>query len=216
MKDKPTGIRTVRCPQCLEYEYWKDRETLFIDKDKYGKNKYFHKDCLKEYKIHLKEGELFVEKKKAEQIKKEKDKTEQDYFFDFIKDLHDIPIIPTNFFFMIENIKNGTRKFHGTSGKSKNKPIKGFSYEVIHKAYVMSKKYIVHCIKTKNFKSKISELSYCLKVAENNLVDAQQKVLQDKRKEKIIELEEQRVVESTRKVEYKKKGYENDIYDLFE
>lgn len=216
MKEKPSGIRSIRCPQCSEYEYWKDRGSLIYDQDKYGKPKYFHDQCLKEYKEKVKESEMNKEKKKIEKVKEEKEKTDQDHFYDFIKDLHDVPIIPSNFYFMVENIKNGTRKFHGTTGKSKNKPIKGFSYEVILKAYVMSKKYIVHCIKTKNFKSKISELSYCLKVAESNLVDAQQKVLQQKRKEKIVELEEQRVVESTRKVEYKKKGYENDIYDLFE
>lgn len=216
MKDKPTGVRSVRCPQCQEYEYWKDRTTMKQIEGKYGSNQYIHEGCYKEFSNNLKEKEINKEKKKIDKVKRDQTRSEQDHFFDYIKELHDIPIIPTNYFFMVENIRNGTRKFHGTKGKNKDKPIKGFSYEVIHKAYVMATKYILHCIKTKDFNSKIAELSYCLKVAENNLIDAQQKVLQEKRKQKIVELEEHRVVEPTRKVEYKKKGYENDIYDLFE
>jgi hypothetical protein len=202
MKEKPKGVRVVKCPHCDEYELWKEKDKMIVEKtDK--KNLYIHQDC---YRFFMKEQEVKVKENK-----------QKDELGDFIKSLHNITKIPPNFWFMLEDIRNGTERFK-QNAKIQNKQKKGYSYEVILKAYQMAKKKCIHVLKTKNFQTEQSKLVYCLRIAESNLLDAQQKLIQEKRKEKIVELEDQRMVENhkTRKVDYKKKENKHDILDLFE
>jgi hypothetical protein len=202
MKEKPVGKRHVKCQHCKEYEYWQDRESMIIEKGEKS-NSYIHKEC---YYAYQKSNEI-----------KGKENEERNNLYTYILQLHNIKKIPPNFFYMIEDLRNGTDRYFSGNPKIMNKQKKGFKYEVIHKAYELSKKYCDNAIRTKTFKSPISEMIYCLRIVENNLLGAEQKITKEKRKQKIIDLDEQRVSEfKTRKVEYKKKGNENDILDLFE
>lgn len=202
MIEKPIGKRHVRCPQCNEYEYWTDRNEMVIEKGEKS-NTYIHKECYEEYK--------------NAHVVQQKENNERAKLHTYIMHLHNIKKIPPNFFYMIEDIRNGTDRYFTGNPKIMNKQKNGFKYEVIQKAYEIGEKYCRNAIRTKSFKSPITEMIYCLRIAESNLLGAEQKVAKEKRKQKIIDLDEQRTSEfKTRKVEYKKKGNENDILDLFE
>lgn len=203
MKEKPNGVRSIKCQHCKEYELWKERKEKMIDKEECNEDQYYHKDC---YPLHL-------EAKKYEQ----EELKIRGQLMDYIIDLHKLKDFPKNIWYAIEDLRNGTQRMHNII-KNQNKMKKGYTYEVILKAYEMSKKKCLYAIQTKNFKSTSSEMIYCLRIVEDNLNSAQKKVRQEKRSEKIIEMKQIRQLEEgqTRKGEYKRTGYEHDISDLFD
>jgi hypothetical protein len=203
MKEKPKGARCIKCQHCNEYELWINRKEKMMDKEEYNLDKYYHKEC---YPLFLDE-----EKGRQEELKVRKQ------LLEFITELHETTLFPKNFWYMIEDLRNGTSRMHNVI-KNQNGMKKGFSYEVILRAYEMSKKKCLYVKRTKNFKSITSEMLYCLRIVEDNLYEAQKKVVQEKRSAKIVELKHQRLLEegNARKGQYKRKGYDHDISDLFE
>jgi hypothetical protein len=198
MKEKPKGQRHVKCPHCEEYELWNDKEQMIVAEIGKGK-KYVHTEC---YNFFIADLEAMEQEKEQKKV-----------LLDYIRNLHNLESgedtgekIPNYFYKMIEDLRqNGNKHKCG--------------YDVILEAYEMAKKYCRNAIKTKKFKSKVSEMVYCLKIVESNILDAKIKIKEGKRKQKIVELREQRMLEdvsTSRKVEYKSKGYEHDILDLFE
>jgi hypothetical protein len=195
----------VKCPHCLEYELKKEKDKMV--QIKVGKvNRYLHENCYQDY--------VFNEKVKQKNI------IMRDQLGDYLKQLHNIKLIPQNFWFAIEDIRNGSERFQERR-KIKNGKREGYNYDVILKAYQLKNKNISWAIQNKKFHNKVGEMNYCLRIAENYLIEADVVLKKEKRKQKIVELHEQRQREEEpkferREVEYKKREYKHDILDLFE
>jgi hypothetical protein len=202
MIEKPKGVKSVRCPHCKEYEMWTNRKEMVIEKG-IKCNIYIHAKC---YPIY-----------KEEEKVKEKENSQKNKLSEYIKVLHNVKRIPDNFWYLIEDLRNGTERFKENTSIEKKKK-KGYGYDVILKSYEMVTKKCLHALATKKFQSEKSKLVYCLRIVEDNLLDAQRKIIQENRKQKIIELEEEKFSEinRVRKVDYKKKENKHDILDLFE
>jgi hypothetical protein len=193
MKDKPNS-RCVKCPKCNEYELWNDRESMIKVKIK-NANKYLHDECYEPFMEELKE-----------QQKGEKEKT---HLFSYIKELHEVDMIPPIIAVMIEQVRTGSKKN------------KMFSYKTILSAYQISTKKCKYFIKAKNFESKISEMIYCFKIVTGNILKVQQKEMKNNRSQEIAEAKQKRLAETNqvnndRRIEYKRKEYEDDILDFLE
>lgn len=191
MKDKPS-VKSVRCPQCLEYELYSERENMVRDE---VRKKWLHSHCY----------EPFM----AEKEKKEKKQVRKDQLYNYICRLHSVKLNENS----EGNREHIPTSFYSQVGKVSNE----YDYDIILKGYELAKKDIDRVQRTKHFDKKIKEMIYCFAIVLGKLKDAEQKVIQEKRMKKIVDLDEQRMSEfKSRKVEYKKTVYEHDILDLFE
>ncbi|WP_222429898.1 hypothetical protein [Paenibacillus cremeus] len=158
---------------------------------------YIHLECLPKY---IKDKEF----KRIERDKKDKlaEKIAEIY------ELESIQMIPHQIWPYIEDIRNDSKLF-GKLGKSyKN----GIPYEGIEYTLEFCKDKIRLARKTVRFKNLQAELKYGLAIVRNNLADAKNHAINEKRRKELAEIQKNKSQEKIEtKVEFKKKEVNNDI-----
>lgn len=186
----------AKCLQCGEKTKVKD---MYVYKE--NPNKYVcGKKCFDEI---MKEAEF-----------KEKERQELDDLYEYVRSLHGMKTLPTSWFTMMQDLRNGTVRKQGIL---KKKYKNGVPYEVILEAYTMVRKKIEWAKNNKNFKDDSAELRYGFVIMESNVSRANKKM--NKRRERKNDHNRQETghpdTVHTGSYEYKKKST-NDISDLLE
>jgi hypothetical protein len=148
--------RSVKCSLCKKRETF-PKTDMYVEWTGKNKNvpKYWHHECWEESKEEL------------EFIKNELQ--ELDDLSNTIKNIHNLEKIPNGFYVYLQDLRNGTVKL----GKSKMKKYKeGVPYNIIKKAYELSKKKIHWSKHNVNFKSDMSELVYGYKIMDSKINEA--------------------------------------------
>lgn len=183
----------VKCQLCLS----KEDKSLMI---KESKGYYHEKGC---HAAYLQDKEF----KRIERGKKDKlaEKIAEVY------ELDSIQLIPSQFYPYLEDLRNDSKLF-GKLGKSyKN----GIPYEGISYTYEYCKEKIREVHRTKEFKNFQMELRYGLAIIKNNLIDARDHAIQQKRIKELsnIEKEKQLYAPESNTIIYKSKESKNNITD---
>lgn len=179
--------RIVTCKHCKNKEKYPQVEMHVVDLNVEGKKpKYWHLDC---YEIYLKEQQKKEKQEERERRKKDIENKKWDNLFETIKEIHEIPkeivsteTFPKEIIITLQDWRNGTERF---SSNRKIRRKQGIEYDVIEKAYQMSRKQIHWARKNKQFKDIKNEMKYCLAIVRNKLIDAKNEI---KRQKELAEL----------------------------
>ena len=192
---------TRKCPICKEIGNMDE----MVEHKKFPK-RFIHKDCLDSIIEQ-------IEKEEQEAIKRNK-------MYQCIADIYDVPFdyMPTNFFAMIERLRNGNAVFKGKVFDKRYK--QGFDYEVIERAYLACRESIEYANKTKDFKSTNSQFLYGLKIVVDRIPIINHKyqnelkakeVAEIKDESKVIDVQQLIASEKGQDVPKRKKKNDNDI-----
>lgn len=182
----------VKCQWCKNKD---EKETM--TSEQVGKqNKYYHPNCYDQYLI--------------DKEFKQQERLELDSLVEIIKRVHDIKIIPNQFYPYLQQLRNDDVLF----GKLKKQYKQGVSYKVITDTYEYCQKDIAWAKGNKDFNGTLQELKYGLAIIKNKidqvLVRQQQLELEKERSNRISENK----YISTNDVNYKKKN--DDELDISE
>ncbi|MBM7598252.1 hypothetical protein JOC34_000609 [Virgibacillus halotolerans] len=150
--------RLYKCPECDDKDIEDNMVIDYIGKQK----KRFHPKCHKRF---LAEAEF-----------KRVEKKEMDELVETIKDIHDIKLIPNQFYSFLQDIRNGNELF-GNVGTKKSK--QGYSYAHIAKAYESNIDQINWAMNNRQFKNDLVMLKYSLAIIKSN-IDQVSKHLEEK------------------------------------
>lgn len=156
--EKPKGKRSLKCSQCNTFELWCDREAMMKIQIEEKKHIYIHHDCHEAY--------VTAQENKLEEMKNSK------LLYEFIKKIHGIQSVPQSFLISLVVLRKGIRgKKHPYSKIEKVDDFNiGFTFKEILEAYHMSEKQWMKVKPTIYFDHLISELNYCLKIVQQNLI----------------------------------------------
>lgn len=190
--------RKVKCQYCGEKDEKDDMTVVEKFYSKSVKRSYFHKeDCYKK----------FIEEKAF----KEQEKRELDELAETIMKVHDIDLIPKQFYPYIQDLRNGSVLFGNVKKSYKN----GFSYTLIKDTYNYCIPAIEWAKKNKQFDGTVQELKYCLAI----VCDKIDQVKSINKRKEIQKHEEKRIEEqaqnlSLTETKYNKRDDDLDISDL--
>ena len=140
-------IVKVKCQWCQNKD---EKETM--TSEQIGKqNRYYHPNCYDQYLI--------------DKEFKQQERLELDSLVDVIKRVHDIKIIPNQFYPYLQQLRNDDVLF----GKLKKQYKQGVSYKVITDTYEYCQKDIAWAKGNKDFKQVMAELKYGLAIVKNNI-----------------------------------------------
>lgn len=183
-------LKKYKCPICNLY----DSESDMV-KDKYNSTvRRFHPKCHSKY---LKTKE-----------EKQREKKELDQLIETIKVIHDIKVVPGQFYPYIQDWRNGNELF-GNIGEKKYKD--GYSYDVIRQAYIESKNNIEWAIKNKNFKNTMGMLKYTRRIVEDKFEQINSRVKHLDQQINTFEIDSDEGIFVDSDIEYNKKSDEMDI-----
>lgn len=137
---------------------------------------------------------------------KKKERQEKDNLVDTIMQVHRIPIIPSQFYPYLEELRNGDVVF----GKIKKKYKEGVPYSVIRDTYLYCQKDILWAKETKDFKgSTLQELKYGLAIVKDKISLIYKRHQQQKRMSD--DIDDVYIEQTERDVIYNKKDNDGDI-----
>lgn len=139
-------------------------------------------------RVHIKNcHDIFIQ----EQEFKAREKKELDELVETIKEIHDIKIIPNQFYPLLQDLRNGNELF----GRIGNKQYKqGYRYSTIRQAYIENEKDIKYWIGKKDFTNALGMLKYTLAIIRNN-VDKVSKSQVNKVEDQIAEIEDNLMID---------------------
>lgn len=193
--------RRVKCRYCEQT----DSSDLMTFEQAGSVKKYYHaKEC---YQKHLEKQKVI-----------DKEKTELDDLANLIKSLHNVTVIPSSHYVMLQGLRNGETYKKGVKAKRYKD---GVPYEIIKKTYEYCSKSIKHAVATKKFTSIKSELMYGLSIVYdkiNYITRKEGKKERQREKEELLreEREEAMVEEIRKEVVYKKQEDKTDLSDFLD
>ena len=182
-------MREVKCVYCEKYDN-KDIMTNL-------KKRYIHYECMEKHKKD-------IEFKKRE-------KKELDRLVEYIKEVHNIKVIPNTFYAPIQDLRNGNTRRGKIIGEIKSK--EGYEYNVIRYTYRRYKGNIDWAIRNKSFKGTLNMLRYTLTI----VIDKINSVNNDYQKSKVAKKREDSFIQNEKRAKeykYTKTKSKNDISDI--
>lgn len=179
----------VKCVFCEEY----DDKVIMTNL----KKRYIHKECLIEYEKDI--------------IFKEREKKELDRLIDYIKEVHNIKVVPNTFYPFIQDLRNGNNRRGRIIGEKKFK--KGYEYNVIRYTYRKHKGNIEWAIRNKSFNGSFAMLKYTIAI----ITDKISIVERAYSKSKVAKKREEETIRSnkeTKEYRYTRSQNKNDISDI--
>lgn len=138
-------MRDVKCVYCEKY----DNRDIMTNL----KKRYIHYGCLEK---HEKDMEF-----------KEREKKELDRLVDYIKEVHNIKIVPSVFFPFLQDLRNGNTRRGKIIGEKKYK--EGYEYNVIRYTYRKYKDNIKWAIRNKGFTGTFNMLKYTVVIVSDRI-----------------------------------------------
>lgn len=153
------------------------------------KNMNFHEECLE---IYLKEKEF-----------KDKEQKELDEFYDVLKRIHNLDVIPSNFFRdYIQPLRGGFFK----SGKKTKRYKEGIPYSVMKDSYLFIEKTVEYYRKNKEFKGSLDFLKYTFSIMVDKMPMAKKKKKQEEFA-KVIQNENTNIKQSQDDIAFAEREY---------
>lgn len=180
--------RWVKCQWCGEKE---NRDLMTVVEEKTSvagrvQRKYCHPSC--------------VEKYYKDKERKEKEKKQREDLFKVIKRVHNINIIPHQFYSLLEQLRKGT------------------PYVVIRRTYILYQDEVRRAKQYKKFDSTMNELKYCFFIMRDkfeHVKELMKEKKQQKEKEKAVAQEKDETgIFMEREIKYKKRNNGVDISDF--
>ena len=182
-------MRKVICVFCKEQD---DRDIMTK-----LKTRYIHYECLEKYKEEAKF--------------KEREKKELDRLVEYIKEVHNIKIVPNTFFPFLQDLRNGNTRRGQIVGEKKYK--EGYEYNVIRYTYRRYKDNVKWAIKNKSFEGTFNMLKYTLAIVSDKIA----KVEQAYKRSDVAKKREDSFIQNDKRIkEYKyiKNKSKKDISDI--
>lgn len=171
--------KAINCVQC-KVKTLREDMVLHVHVASTGttKDMYFHEDCLKTY---LKDKEF-----------KEKEAKELDELYEVIKKLHNLEVLPSNFFSLyLQPLRNGVFKV----GKKVKKYKEGIPYSDMKDSYLFVSSSVEYARKNKEFDGALGFLRYTFSIMVDKMPMAKKKKKQDEFA-KVIENENSNIKQS--------------------
>ena len=130
-------------------------------------SRYVHNDCLDEYN-----SEIEFKKKEHKDLAK---------LMEYIKKVHNIEVIPNQFYPFIQDLRNGNARRGKIIGTQKYK--EGYSYYVIALTYKYIKPQIKWAIRNKNFNGSSSMLRYTYAILVDKISVVNKKLIRKQEKD---------------------------------
>jgi hypothetical protein len=194
----------VKCQyvKCGGHVPIQEKDTLIVEvkvsESGTKKNIYYHHEC---YPKYLKEQEFIRD-----------ELLERDELDRVVKSIYGFKLqLPAKFWWMIQDLRNGTNRFESFFKKRYKK---GISYDIIREAYMLGKQDIEWAKMSKRFASLEQELRYGLRIMQSKLNDADRKIKTREQQAKINKAMEQVHIEDmrdNREVSFKRKQDDSDF-----
>lgn len=188
------GKRKLICRWCRG----KDTDDYMVIVKDGKQNKRYHKEaCYDEYI--------------ADQEFKRKEREEMDELVETIKEVHDIKLVPNQFYSYLQDLRNGNELF-GNVGKKRSK--EGYPYRVIAQTYRECQGAINWARDNREFNGSLNFLRYTRAIIVDKIDEVHERVLSRERQEEEITEVDQSGSYELDTFTYKEKDDEMDISDM--